>query len=653
MRTKKMIDTKIVMTILEMVIILTVLMTACNFKPTKDDFSASLAVSNITSQSMSSDTKSESIMSQNVFSSILNNKSNVTSSGKSSLFTTSSVSKNISSVSISEDQSITPEPGKIVLSAEMSDSGKIINNMFDHYETWYGIGPRGGQLKGLPENGLIKEFPFVKYVTLVTATGGSDYLDLYTDLKDPSKGMKFTDFNAELSSVLYQGVLPYIVLCNVPNALCDDAEAGVMGPNLRPPTTAAQWSLYYEYIKAIAQNCADNFGLDAIRKWQWGCFTEANNSDYFSTSDNNKTNTRNAYFKLYDYTVAALQSVMGKGQFKMGTHLLGHISMQNFSFVAWDELEFIDHCASGKNYYSGDVGTQLDFIAVTHYDNSPGDPTNIRTFTEIADRLRERAVRDGLSIEIAVDDYGQINDQNGVDLTASRTIGLSWGTSKIASDFKELLDSEYSYLCFWALSSSCNDWRKTTNNFLSGARLSQANVAELTYKLAGSNRMKTIKTGRPEYPGNNVNAVISYNDSKNTAYIFVYNHNENVNAVTDEEVIINIDNIVAKSGTSVNVNRYILDSVHSNWFNVWWSERGKTAASFCSRYDPAYPNFMKNISDISYWYENVGRYAKIGEIEDPMKNTMIPSAGNLKIKVKMTHHSVLLYEISNAAISNR
>ncbi|MHB1485238.1 MAG: GH39 family glycosyl hydrolase [Saccharofermentanales bacterium] len=633
-------------------------MTACKPQPSGSSSAISDLVSTTISSSeqstpASSNGSSFEVSSGDVISYNSNDSSKNESTGKSSSSLKSSSIKNSNDSSSYESldeisDSITPEVRiNVFTTSLLSKTGKIINNIFSQCGIWYGSGRRVGQWNNIPANSLINKFPFVKHYTLHASTGGGPEIDLYVDHTDPLKGMNFAGFNSEISSVLNQGIKPYIKIGSVPSILSNDANNGGMGLNRRPPTTAAQWNLYYVYVKSIAQNVVDTFGLTAARSWQWGCFSEANNGEWFETSDGNSVNTRNAYFKLYDFTVAAVQSVLGANQFSMGTHILGHVKASDFSFVKWDELDFIDHCATGTNYYTGGKGTQLNFIAVSHYDNSPGDPGKVRSFTEIAERLKNKATSVGLTIKIGVDEYGLIADQNGKELVGSRTVGDSWETSKTASDFKELLDSGYDYVSIWSLMSSWNDFRKDPNNVLTGARLNQANVAALTYKMAGSDRLKTEKSGKPASINDNVNIVSSYNASTKTAYIFIFNHSESLTSTTSEKVSIKIDGIIVNSGSTAVINEYILDSTHSNWFYTWWKDRGSIAVTDYSPYDVIYPNFLKYSEDIAIWNKNVSRYAKISEIGDPIAVNSTPVNNSLKIDTELAHHSAVLYEIKN------
>jgi len=101
----------------------------------------------------------------------------------------------------------------------------------------------------------------------------------------------------------------------------------------------------------------------------------------------------------------------------------------------------------------------------------------------------------------------------------------------------------------------------------------------------------------------------------------------------------------------VNIRKYILDSTHSNWFNVWWKDRGSKAEIYYSPYDVIYPSFLKNAIDKNYWYDNIKRYAEISKIGGPAITTLTLSGKELVLTTTLTHHSVAFYEITNSKIA--
>lgn len=559
-----------------------------------------------------------------------------------------------------------PEPTDLnptlFFNATLVNGGRTVNNLFSHCGQWYGGNRNGGLQWAYSKPGeLVNTFPQLEYVTLHSMTGGSPKLDLYAKTNDPHGGMDFTMFNLELDRVLAQGVKPYIKVATVPHCLSDGEDsdkASVFEGNKKTPGTHEQWTLYYEYVKAIAQNTVDTYSLETARSWQWGCFSEANNIHWLDMGSRDKT--EEAFFKLYDFTVAALQSVLGKDQFDMGTHLMGSFPISS-DMITFSEESFIEHCVNGKNYYTGETGTQLNFIAISRYNDAPGKPESLIPFAKIAENILNKASAVGLNVRLGVDEYGTIDDHVGNVLSGSRTVGMPWQTSKTGAHFVEMLLAGYDYLSTWSLTSSWNYCHlNTTKCSLSGARLAQGNVGQLASMMEGSVLQTTEKTGESAVKDNEVQAVISYNDATNTTFVFLYNHNSSLTAEDSEVIAITLGNIVAAGGETVNVKRYVLDATHSNWWEIWWKERGESILAkengydrpeLFSPYDVIFPNYLGLQEDRDYWNANVERYAILSQIATPQRYSLIPVDNTLTIQTVLPHHSVVLYEISNTAMA--
>lgn len=84
-----------------------------------------------------------------------------------------------------------------------------------------------------------------------------------------------------------------------------------------------------------------------------GVLTEYENKDWFLAADSTPASTKTVDFKLYDYTVAALQTSIGADNLVVGAHSM------TVTAALWDELEFIDHVSKGVNFKTGKIGTQL------------------------------------------------------------------------------------------------------------------------------------------------------------------------------------------------------------------------------------------------------------------------------------------------------
>ncbi len=87
-----------------------------------------------------------------------------------------------------------------------------------------------------------------------------------------------------------------------------------------------------------------------VAKWEWEVWNEPDIFYWHGTEDE--------YFKLYDYTVAAVRRAL-PGARVGGPASTGPASERAAKFLR----DFLEHCANGQNYATGKKGVPLDFIS--------------------------------------------------------------------------------------------------------------------------------------------------------------------------------------------------------------------------------------------------------------------------------------------------
>ena len=121
-----------------------------------------------------------------------------------------------------------------------------------------------------------------------------------------------------------------------------------------PPTSYRRWA---DLVAHWVQHCVDRYGRSAVDKWQWEVWNEPNIGYWQGTEQQ--------YFKLYDYTTAAVKRVLPEA----------NVGGPAATGPGWDKAakflkDFLDHCENGKNYKTGKTGSPLDFISF-HAKGSP------------------------------------------------------------------------------------------------------------------------------------------------------------------------------------------------------------------------------------------------------------------------------------------
>lgn len=114
-----------------------------------------------------------------------------------------------------------------------------------------------------------------------------------------------------------------------------------------PPKDYMKWhGLVYNLVK----HCVDKYGEDEVLTWYWELWNEP---DIFYWKG-----THEEFCKLYDYTEAAVHSVLSAAKLG-GPSTTGPLPGGPSE---WYLKKFLEHCASGTNYFSGSTGTRLDYV---------------------------------------------------------------------------------------------------------------------------------------------------------------------------------------------------------------------------------------------------------------------------------------------------
>jgi hypothetical protein len=528
--------------------------------------------------------------------------------------------------------------GNVHINVNLAAQGPIMENKHSMINVWDFRIHWTSEAEGRPSNYFAANYPFVKNVQFMTATGGNDTRDLFVD---PYNNVTKTDYKFDelidaLHNAVDQGLKPFIKTGAVPLKLSNSPHiSSAFGVNVRPP---ADYDVYYNYIKAMADAIVAEFGINEVKTWTWGVLTEYENSDWFIASDGSPNTTKIAYFKLYDYTVAALEAAIGAGNLNVGAHSMSVVN------ALWDERDFIQHVATGTNYKTGTVGTQIDYLAASYYDMAPGQGSSGLSFADTINLLRDKANSVGLTnLKFGIDE-GRILNGPSDDGRAlfSRIMPHTYQGTYDAKLFRIMNDAQIDWLSTWGL---------TTEAFWGGVPAVGTHIANLAYKMTGDNRVGFAVTGSTGDPGNEIDGIAGFNRSTNTVHVMAYNHNNNMNAITGETPTITINNIKPASGSTVTVKQWLVDDLHGNFWPAWRADllaRGLTNSAFSwSKYSLEVPKHLVNAADIAYWYSRESAY-KTAATLTPTTTTATVTGNKLVLTPPLAHHGVVFYEISNA-----
>lgn len=524
---------------------------------------------------------------------------------------------------------------KYVFSIDASVKGKVLHNVVNNVNIWSIEGNPFVNARINEENNI---FEFVEYVQFMQCTGGTETRDLF---KNPNDKTVLDDYDFTLlinncRGVLNLGAKPFLKLGNVPLKFSKDATTEIgFGMNPYPPD---DFDVYYNYIHALATELVKEFGKEEVLTWRFGVMTEYENAAWFFAGEEDPEASAEAYCKLYDYSVAALQDAIGEGVF-VGAHSM------TVTEGLWDEAEFIKHCGEGTNYKTGKKGTRVCYLSSSFYDSVPGDYTDGKTLPESIEYLRETAESVGLNDLIYGVDEGRILEGNSSGNVGSelltRTCGYTYQAAYDARLTAQMFNNDIAYFSAWSYLS---------NGFLQGNPTVSYHVAKNAAKFGGANLVSTDKTKSGVILGSDVDAVSAFNEKTNTLHVMAYNFKNDVEYDKSTEMTFEI-NAPQFSGKNVKVTAYVIND-DCNYFDEWVEDR-KTynITDDCFAWSPDDPSIDNPTTLVDedareiYFNELYSKYTECSKLV-PTETEMVAKDGKITLDITLDPHAVVFYEIT-------
>ena len=522
----------------------------------------------------------------------------------------------------------------VEFTVDASQAGEVLSNPASNVNIWSIDGNPFVDKKINEENNI---FDFVSYVQFMQCTGGNEDRDLFVDPlnKDVLDDYDFSTLINNCRGVLELGAKPMLKLGSVPlkysqKALTDTT----FGVNVYPPD---DYDVYYNYIAAIARALVEEFGREEVLSWRFGVMTEYENADWFMANSGDPDETAVEFCKLYDYTVAALVDEIGEDIF-VGAHSM------TVTEGLWDEGYFIEHCANGTNYKTGEKGSKLCYLSASFYDSNPGKFTSGKTLAETIGFLRSKAESVGFDNLIYGIDEGRILGGNSSGAVGSelltRTVGYTYQAAYDARVYRTMFENDINYFSAWSYLS---------NGLFEGNPTVSYHVARLASAFEGSRILKTEKVKKSYVPKAEVEAVSAFNAESNTLRIMAYNFKNKVHyrATADVDFRINAPQF---DGKTVKVTAYVIDD-DCNYFDEWIEDRkthgiGDDAFSW-SPDDPQIDN-PTTLTDPAareiYMNELYSKYTECSKLE-PTSETVTVENGEINLSITLDPNAVVFYEV--------
>jgi hypothetical protein len=537
--------------------------------------------------------------------------------------------------------------GQVEVRVDMTSSGGPIKNLWKMQTVWFYGDDWHDAAEARPDEFIQERFPWLEEIQFMTATGGcfTGHPDCSKDrdlLIDPTRldaGYDFAPLVRACRNVLQKGLKPFVKTGSVPPAMSSpELVRSTYGTNIRPP---ADYRIYHDYILACVEELRNAFGLEEVRSWKWGVWTECNHKDWFLSHEGSPATTREEFLKIYDVTVAALEAVIGAEYLFVGFHGIAH-----GPFKFWDASDLIDHCATGKNHWTGETGTQLDYIGGTFYENRPGVPGDLRHFADHIEPLIDKAQACGFEDCRFGFDEGYFLTGPHARTPWARRLSHNYQVSWDATAFKLACDLDLDWISQWSWSS---------HRVWGDVDAPVANLARLTHRMTGETRKPLTTSGAPADSLNDIDGLASFDPEDGTLHILLYNHNPEFKATSQEQVTIRISGVTAPGAGPVTVSKWIVDENHSNYWPTWWEERGKKAdvgfldgeqqIGKTSRFDLYAGQELLYEWDREFWQSRIEEYRKLNRLMDPVETEVRPAGGELVLTATLDHHAIAFFEI--------
>ena len=398
------------------------------------------------------------------------------------------------------------------------------------------------------------EFKFVKWVQLMLCSGGSESRDLF---KRPNDRTTLTDYNFDLlirncEGILNLGAKPFLKLGAVPLKLTTNPKLNSSGFNIFPPDS---YDEYYRYIKALAEALVMHFGKKEVASWRYSCLDEYENGSIFRARSGDSEESFVEYCKIYDYTAQALIDVLGDKVF-VGAHSMSVLD------GLWDERRFIEHCAKGRNYANGRIGSRICFLSVSFYDNSPGSLSS-RSLENTIKPLQDKAKECGLNnLIFGVDEGRLLGGTRGKDSgnLNSRSSGYTWQAAEDARLFSQAIDLGMDYFSAWSYLTGGN-----THGYPTVSYHVASNIAKF-------NGYRKIDVDCSAFKTKDIEIGCVAGVKKDTIRLMIYNFSTDIHATDTQDIDLNFR--LPYNSRHAKVVKWLVND-DCNFFDEWQEDRKK------------------------------------------------------------------------------
>lgn len=342
-----------------------------------------------------------------------------------------------------------------------------------------------------------RDKPFMRYVNCVRLLGGRiDGRNAWFkgSREDGTIECDFSGLLEYLRGIQDAGYTPRIVLDNIPTAMSEPGELAKYG-NTRP---AKDLNVWHAYVRQAVTAMVDAFGVETVSRWRFRVGTEPD------LNPGHWMGTKTDYLRHYDCTVDAVCSVLAEAEIGPGNILNPALaSVPNAQGQKPWGLEIVDHCATGKNTWTGETGTRICFLECSWYGQVG---RSIDSLDVAIERMRDRLARypQLADLPVSIAEFAILQDEHGRRLYGGDI--TEWGASWYAAVADRVYEMDVRQV---------HEWSQATTGILHP----RTQVIEMLEQMQGGRRLRvSVKAQSAARAG----AISCMKDGK--YYVVLYNH---------------------------------------------------------------------------------------------------------------------------------
>lgn len=466
--------------------------------------------------------------------------------------------------------------------------------------------------------------PFVTQINAVYLLGGRyrDQNCWFQGVGEDGRVLAdFTGMLTQLQAIVDGGLVPWIVLDNIPYTMSAPPQENTYG-NTAPPADERLWSAYVEQaIRAMV----GHFGRDLVSTWWFRVGTEPD------LCPAHWAGTREQYFTHYDYTVDAVTRVLPQATVGPGNILnpaggeFGTTTRKQWG------LDIIDHVAQGTNACTGTQGTRMDWFSFSWYARV-GQP--LTRFDAAVTAIRSRMARypELAETPLVVGEFAVLHDERGRRIWSGET------TEWAASFYAALADRVYRYGIRHVY-----EWAQTTGGLLHP----RTNVMSLLQTMSGGRRLAVDVQGESMAC---CGAIASRQGED--LLVLLYNHRFLRRPKVDESVQLVLRDSRMRAGDQWLLSEQLVDAEHGTWAHAFAADcaaAGLTQLPKAGSFEGD-PRRLYGDDALKVFHSNRATYAALAQI--PVTRDAEPLRvldGNVQLDLQLNGHSVRLLRLAPPA----